>query len=841
MLKELKARDERQERIKRLKQFALSDLAGGGLLVFTSFLGNFFNFLYNTYLGRNLKVEEFGLVSLISSILYLSSIPLGAFTKTITYRSAYLFGKYDGLIKDYWVYMRKQSLKVSLIVAGLWTISIPLLAQFFHAESLIPFILFTPVWLIGFMSSVDSGFLTGNLKFAILALSMIVESLSKLGLSWVFVTLRLTPWVYAAVPASITLAFLVDWWIITLLKSKPIKIETSVLTHFPKRFFTTSIMTKLSGVAFLSFDIILAKHFLTPIEAGQYAYLSLSGKMIYYTGTLFAQFTGPLVSRAEGAGKNSKKIFHKFLFLTIAASLIGFLVVGIFGNITVPLLFGQKTQPILSLLPFYALAMAYFTISTTIVTYHQNRGDFLFPIVSFALTIVQLVGIAFYHQHLEEVTAVMQTTGVSYLLVIALLHLYYQPLKRLFTQSKGFATASTAVLKQLESKAYPSKGMKILIFNWRDTKHVWAGGAETYIHELSKQWIKDGHKVTVFCGNDQHNPQNEVIDRVKIIRRGGFYTVYLWAFLYYIFVFRGKYDLVIDSENGIPFFTPFYVGKPKFLLIHHVHQDVFREHLMFPFSFVAGFIESKLMPMAYRGTKIITVSESSKSEIMKLNITPEGNIHVVSPGIDNKYFVKLPKTVNPTFLYLGRLKPYKNIDIAIQAFSQVLGQYKDARLTIAGEGESLESLQKLVSALHIGYAVTFMGKVPEEEKVRLLARSWAALQPSSFEGWGITVIEANATGTPVIASNVNGLKDSVVNGKTGILVPPKRVSAFTQTMEELITRQKYRETLSKQALTWSRNFCWEDSAKNFYQIIEHNGFAKKTNTPLGKLSVITAK
>ncbi len=111
-------------------------------------------------------------------------------------------------------------------------------------------------------------------------------------------------------------------------------------------------------------------------------------------------------------------------------------------------------------------------------------------------------------------------------------------------------------------------------------------------YEIAKELVKDGHRVTVFCGNDGHAPRNEKIDGVQMVRRGGFYTVYAWAMMYYVFKFRGLFDIVIDSENGIPFFTPLYVRAPKFLLIHHIHQEVFREHLRFPFSHIAMFIEA---------------------------------------------------------------------------------------------------------------------------------------------------------------------------------------------------------------------------------------------------------
>ncbi len=362
----------------------------------------------------------------------------------------------------------------------------------------------------------------------------------------------------------------------------------------------------------------------------------------------------------------------------------------------------------------------------------------------------------------------------------------------------------------------------ILIFNWRDTGHIYAGGAEVYIHELAKRWVKTGSRVTVFCGNDNKSLLNEKVDGVEIIRRGGTYTVYLFAFLYYMFIFRKKVDLIIDCENGIPFFSPLYSRIPVILLIHHVHQEIFREFLHFPFLQTAAYLEGKLMPIVYKNKKIITVSESSKREIIKIGFTAAENIEIVSNGVYSYSNAQVVKTVTPSFLYLGRLKNYKNIDIAIKAFARVLTDHQNATLSIIGTGESYLKLKKLVSKLKLENNVTFVGKATEEQKNLMLKESWVVVQPSQIEGWGITVIEANANGTPVIASRVNGLIDSVIDGETGLLVDPKNIEQLSRAMKKLITDNEYRDLLSKNALVWSKNFNWDKSASEFHALIDNN-------------------
>lgn len=412
----------------------------------------------------------------------------------------------------------------------------------------------------------------------------------------------------------------------------------------------------------------------------------------------------------------------------------------------------------------------------------------------------------------------MFITGFSSFILMLLGHILIKEIKTIESNFIDF-------LNLFSKKSFPqqmekNKSLRILIFNWRDTKHQWAGGAEMYIQQLAKSWVRDGNIVTVFCGSDRKHLREEIIEGVHIIRHGGFYTVYLWAFIYYTLKFRGKYDVIIDSENGIPFFTPIYARKPIFLLIHHVHQEVFREHLLFPFSLLAQCIESKFMPFFYRKTNIITVSESSKKEIVKLGLGTDESITVIHPGVNLSDFRKSKKTSYPSILYLGRLKPYKNIDVAIKAFTKVVKDFPSAKFTIAGFGESQKTLMQLVKKLNLSTNVIFTGTISEKVKRKLLSESWIMVQPSMIEGWGITVIEANASGTPVIASNVNGLKDSVIHNQTGILVNPKNVNEFAEAMNDLLTDANTRKHISLQAFEWANKFSWDKSSINFYGLLQ---------------------
>ena len=195
-------------------------------------------------------------------------------------------------------------------------------------------------------------------------------------------------------------------------------------------------------------------------------------------------------------------------------------------------------------------------------------------------------------------------------------------------------------------------------------------------------------------------------------------------------------------------------------------------------------------------------------------------IQIVYPGVDLSKFEPRPKTVDPSILYLGRLKPYKSIDRLIAAFSQVVKDIPNATLTIAGVGESRLELEGTTKNLGLQNVVKFLGRVGEKAKAELLASSWILAQPSKIEGWGITVIEANASGTPVIASDVPGLRDSVRNPHTGLLVTWDNQGKWTDAIVKMIKDQNLRTSMEAESLVWAKHFSWEKSAKKLIEILE---------------------
>jgi glycosyltransferase involved in cell wall biosynthesis len=372
--------------------------------------------------------------------------------------------------------------------------------------------------------------------------------------------------------------------------------------------------------------------------------------------------------------------------------------------------------------------------------------------------------------------------------------------------------------------------LNILIFNWRDITHPQAGGAERYIHEIGKRLAKN-HKVILWCGKYSGCKEVEEIDGIRIIRNGSKIrvsvfdpTIYVLAGLDYLSKLRKeRFDVVIDSISGLPFFTPLFTKKPKIAILHHLNRGIFFKEVSFLPALIS-YLGELAIPAFYRDVQFITVSESSRKELINLGISPT-KISVVYNGVDSSLFSKrYEKSSCPLIVYFGRLKRYKRVDLLIRAMKIVSKEVPDAKLVIAGSGDAESELKALVDELDLKDSVLFRGYVDEDEKAELLGSAWVFVTPSSKEGWGITVIEANACGTPCIAYDVPGLRDSIRNGETGLLIKEDGdVEALAESIVKVLRDDSLRKNLSERALDWAKNFSWDKSAKKFIEVLESQG------------------
>ncbi len=361
--------------------------------------------------------------------------------------------------------------------------------------------------------------------------------------------------------------------------------------------------------------------------------------------------------------------------------------------------------------------------------------------------------------------------------------------------------------------------MKILVLNWQDIKNPFGGGAEVHLHEIFKRIAAKGHSVTQYSCRIDGEPDNEIIDGINIIRNGNRNTFNFTVKQMYFKKFsKENYDIIIDDINKIPFYTPRYIKEPLLAISHHF----FGKSIFYEADFISGsyvFFSEWLMNFVYKNTPFVVVSQSTLDEFIRKGFD-KTKFRIIYNAIEhNEFPMKVTKKHDfPIVSYFGRLKKYKSVDHLFKAFALVSKEFPDAKLHILGRGDFRPTLEQLAKELNIQDKTTFFGFVSEEDKKKLLSESYCMVNTSLKEGWGITNIEANACGTPVISSDVPGLRDSVSNGHSGLLYEYGNIEQLADIIKKVISDNTYRELLSNGAVEWANKFSWDESAEKMLEI-----------------------
>lgn len=354
--------------------------------------------------------------------------------------------------------------------------------------------------------------------------------------------------------------------------------------------------------------------------------------------------------------------------------------------------------------------------------------------------------------------------------------------------------------------------MRILLVNWQDRENPQAGGAEIHLHEIFGRLAARGHEVALLCGGWPGCAPTATLDGIAVRRVG---TRHTFPFLVRD-AYRREYadrgwDVLVEDINKVPVWTPRWGGgaKPVALVPHLFGGTVFQEASL-PLAAMVWLAERPI-PRVYRDVPFHAISESTADDLAARGI-PRGRVAVVYPGIDTAAYVPAParRAATATFAYLGRLKRYKGVELVLRAFAGM--RDRAARLEIAGTGDDRPRLEGLARSLAVAERVRFLGFVSEAEKRDLLQRAWGLAFASPKEGWGITNLEAAASGTPVVASDSPGLRESVRDGETGYLVPHGDVAAMAARLDELAGDPALVDRLGRQGRRFAEGFTWERAA-----------------------------
>ena len=362
----------------------------------------------------------------------------------------------------------------------------------------------------------------------------------------------------------------------------------------------------------------------------------------------------------------------------------------------------------------------------------------------------------------------------------------------------------------------PHRRNLVVVTNWRDRKHTLAGGAELVCERLAREFVERGHDVVLLTSAVAGEPRKEQVDGYWIVRRGGRWSVYLWVLLWML-LYRKYIRGVIDSQNGIPFFTPLVVQRrtPVLMLLHHVHQDQF--HLYFPpaVAKLGQWVERFGAGLVYRDRTIVAVSPSTRRGVRR-RLGLKGDIVVIPPGSDAAVS-SLPgirgRSSTPRIVSVGRLVPHKGMQSVIEAIPSVMSELPEVELHVVGDGPERRSLEALVERLDLGERIVIHGALTTAERDQLMRTAWVSVNASAGEGWGISVIEANSLGIPVLAYRRPGLQDSIRDGETGWLIEEDQElgTEIVRVLHE-VRVESAAAAMGKRARQWASQFTWDEMA-----------------------------
>jgi glycosyltransferase involved in cell wall biosynthesis len=356
--------------------------------------------------------------------------------------------------------------------------------------------------------------------------------------------------------------------------------------------------------------------------------------------------------------------------------------------------------------------------------------------------------------------------------------------------------------------------VRILLVNWNDRDNPHAGGAEVHLHEIFRRLAVRGHAIDLVTSGWPGAAARAELDGMRVFRVGGRHSFALRA--------RGlvrerlraeRYDVVVEDINKLPLFLPRVTRLPLLAIIPHLFGATAFREASWPVA-AAVWLAERPLPRAYRRAWFHAISDSTRDDLVARGVSRE-RIEVIYPGVDAAWYRPDPavrRAPQPAFLYVGRLKRYKGVEIALRALVAARRARPDLTLDVAGQGDDRPRLEAVARGLGLAAAVRFLGFVPEEEKRDLLRRAWAVVFPSPKEGWGISNVEAAACGTPALASDSPGLRESVRHGETGYLVPHGDTDALAERMLTLAADPALVARLGAAARAFAAALSWDRTA-----------------------------
>ena len=371
--------------------------------------------------------------------------------------------------------------------------------------------------------------------------------------------------------------------------------------------------------------------------------------------------------------------------------------------------------------------------------------------------------------------------------------------------------------------------MRVLFCNWRDTRHPEGGGSEVYVESVARALAAAGDDVTIICARYPGSAHDEVHDGVRYHRVGSKLGVYPRVLLTQVLRRLGRFDVVVDVQNGLPFASTLASRTPVVTLVHHVHREQWPVVYGPVRARIGWFLESRVGPLVYRGSPYVAVSDATRRELAELGVDASA-ITVVHNGVEPPRRDASP-AADPTILVLGRLVPHKQVEHVLEVTARLREQFPTLRVRVVGDGWWSDELRAAAARLQVTDLVDFVGFVDEEDKHRHLAESWVLVLPSLKEGWGLVVMEAAGYRVPAVAyRSAGGVRESIVDHVTGLLVDD--LDGLTDAVRDVLTEPALRRRLGVAAAARAEEFAWDTTARLFAKVL-----AEATGRPAPVLPV----
>jgi glycosyltransferase involved in cell wall biosynthesis len=366
-------------------------------------------------------------------------------------------------------------------------------------------------------------------------------------------------------------------------------------------------------------------------------------------------------------------------------------------------------------------------------------------------------------------------------------------------------------LTEVAARAHEVGLERLHILAWRDLVDVEAGGSELYMARIAERWAAAGFDLTMRTSYAQGHRPRSTRDGYRVIRRAGRNMVFPTTIIEETLRRHGPIDGLVEVWNGVPYFSPVWFRGPRVIVLHHVHREMWKLVLESDLlSKIGETAESTIAPVFYRRSQVSTLSSSSKQELVDLLHFRPDRISLAPPGVDPRFSPKGAKSSSPLVVAVGRLMPSKRFDDLIRVAARVRETVVDLQLVIAGEGYDRESLTDLIDDLGAEGWVTLAGYASDDEIVELYRQAWVVASASIAEGWGMTLTEAAACGTPAVARRIAGHLDAVVDGHSGLLAPD--VETLGDQLTAVLTDEALRSRLTKGALEHAATLTWDNAA-----------------------------